>query len=185
MAAALELSPGETMVDLGCGRGEVGMWIADHLDVTGLASIPLPVGLEIAGQHANSRRTVVEGHFLATGLEDDVADAVLVLDALHFATQLEATFAEIGRILRPGRRLVLVGPQLVDPRAALTEAGFVIERDEQSADWRDTLGRFLALAHAEADALRSELGEQPANDILARDLSQLTEAGHGLIVARS
>lgn len=192
VAAALDLSPGDTLVDLGCGRGEVGLWIANHLDVAWLGVDPSPVGLAMAGnlpsfKVSDRERTMVEGHFLATGLDTGQADAVMIVDALHFASDLEGTFAEVHRVLKPNRRLVIVGPQMTDPRPALAAAGFEIDRDEQTANWLDLVGRFLARAREEATALRDELGEKIANDLLARDVAQLRKAGtrHGLIAARA
>lgn len=199
VAAALDLAVGETLVDLACGRGEVGLWIAEHLGVAWVGVEPSAVGREMAAAAASviARRPssvpasgpidarIVDGHFLATGLDDDSADGVLVLDALHFCPDLPATFSEVRRVLRPGRRLVLVGPQMADPRPALANAGFTVERDDQTEGWRALLGRFLQLAHEEAEALRTELGEATATQVLSRDLRHLTDVDHGLLAARA
>lgn len=192
VAAALDLQPGETLVDLGCGRGEVGQWIARHLDVAWVGVDPSPVGLQIAaaiaGTPANGTyrpRRMVEGHFLATNLDDDTADAVLILDAIHFSPDVPATLAEVRRVLRPGRRLVIVGPQMADPRPALAAAGFTIERDEQTPNWLELMAEFLDRAHSEADALRAELDDRTVTQLLSRRVDQLGGVGHGLIAARA
>lgn len=189
VAAALDLTAGETMVDLGCGRGEVGLWIARHLEVDWIGVDPSPVGLSIAAEQVDAgvgarSAKLVEGHFLATGLGDASADAVLILDALHFSPDVPATLAEVTRVLRPGRRLLVVGPQQTDPRPALRDAGFTIERDEQTPGWLEEMDRFLTLARENAEALRAELGEPTATTLLSRDISQLKGMGHGLIAAR-
>ena len=75
----------------------------------------------------------------ATGLDTGSADAVLCVDAIHFAPRPEAAYREIARILSPGGRAVLTNwepltrddqrlPERlrrVDLRAGLTAAGFV------------------------------------------------------------
>ncbi|MGI8794401.1 MAG: class I SAM-dependent methyltransferase [Acidimicrobiales bacterium] len=188
VAAELHLTVGETLVDLACGRGEIGLWIANRLDAGWVGVDPSPVGLKMAAELAATAarsRTTVEGHFYATGLDDHQADAVLIVDAIHFAVDLARTFREVKRVLRPGRRLVIVGPQTSNPRPALIACGFSIERDDRTPDWRDLLGRFLARAREEADALRAELDEQSAANLLSRNIDQLTGVDHGLIAARA
>lgn len=189
IGAALGLSPGDHMVDLGCGRGEVGLWIARSLDVGWTGVDPSPVGVALAAELArrNYGRPVsaVEGHFLATGLPDRSADAVLVLDALHFTPDLPKSLAEIRRIGRPGSILVIVGPQMTDPRPAISAAGFTLERDEETSGWREVMEEFLGRAHEEADTLRAEMGDQATEEILNRRVEHLEGIWHGLIAARA
>jgi SAM-dependent methyltransferase len=47
------------------------------------------------------------GDLAATGLDAGSADAVLCVDAIHFAAQPDAAYCEIRRILTPGGRAVL------------------------------------------------------------------------------
>jgi len=47
------------------------------------------------------------GDLAATGLDVGSADAVLCVDAIHFAPQPDAAYGEIRRVLAPGRRAVL------------------------------------------------------------------------------
>lgn len=193
VAARLQIQPAETIVDLACGRGEVGLWIARHLDAAWVGVDPSPVGLAIAARRVASppaggagRPTrLVEGHFLATGLDDHCADAVLVVDALHFAVDLPATLAEVRRTLRPGRRLVIVGPHMLDPHPALAAAGFDVECDEATPRWRERMDEFLDRVRAEADTLRAELGEATASLVFALDARRLADVTHRLIAARA
>lgn len=189
VAAELELQPGEVLVDVGCGRGEIGLWIADHLDVEWVGVEPSTVGQSAAGDRSADRARarparVADGQLVATGLPSGSADAVLLVDVLHFSTDLPATFAELARVLRAGRRLVLVGPHRVDPRSALAEAGFGLEVDEETAGLEGTLALFAELVRAEADALRREIGEVATQSLLEARLEPLSEIWHGLLVAR-
>jgi SAM-dependent methyltransferase len=90
LADALALSPGTTLVDLGCGRGGPGLWLAQS---RGAALIGVDFSA-VAVQQATDRAArfglatqarFMVGDLAATGLADGVADAVVSIDALHFA----------------------------------------------------------------------------------------------------
>jgi SAM-dependent methyltransferase len=61
------------------------------------------------------RATFRVGDLAATGLAAGSAEAVVSIDALHFAADLDAAAAEVVRVLRPAGRLVLTGWQPVQP----------------------------------------------------------------------
>ena len=116
VAQALALSPAETLVDLGCGRGGPGLWLAQS---QGASLIGVDFSA-IAVQQANDRAVLfgladtarfVVGDLAATGLPAASADAVVSIDALHFAADLAAAGREVLRVLRPGHRLVLTSWQ--------------------------------------------------------------------------
>ncbi|HEY6590046.1 MAG TPA: methyltransferase domain-containing protein [Actinomycetota bacterium] len=90
VADALGLSPGTTLVDLGCGRGGPGLWLAQ---ARGARLIGVDFSA-VAVQQATDRAVLFElaerarfvvGDLAATGLADGAADAVVAIDALHFA----------------------------------------------------------------------------------------------------
>jgi SAM-dependent methyltransferase len=156
IASALEVSAGEVIVDLACGRGGPGMWIAREL---GAKLIGVDFSAEAIRQATERRAlfglestaTFTVGSLEATGLADASADAVICIDAFQFASDTVAAAVEIRRILRPGRRVVLTsweavepGDELLGPRirnldlvGALTAAGFADVRSSEPADWHE------------------------------------------------
>jgi ubiquinone/menaquinone biosynthesis C-methylase UbiE len=164
VAHALALSPAQTLVDLGCGRGGPGLWLAKS---QGVALIGVDFST-VAVQQANDRAALfgladtarfVVGDLAATGLPDATADAVVSIDALHLAVDLAAAGREVLRILRPGHRLVLTSwqPQTpddarlpsrlrVDWAAALRSVGLVDVQVESRAEWHELFTRVYRVA---------------------------------------
>jgi ubiquinone/menaquinone biosynthesis C-methylase UbiE len=164
VAHALALSPGQTLVDLGCGRGGPGLWLARSRGVSLIGVDFSPVGVQQANDRAalfglaDTARFVV-GDLTAIGLRDAVADAVVSIDALHLAADLPAAGREILRILRPGHRLVLTSWQPRTPAdarlpsrlriewaAALRSVGFVDVVVESRSGWHDLFTRVYRVA---------------------------------------
>jgi SAM-dependent methyltransferase len=129
VADALALAPGTTLVDLGCGRGGPGLWLAQSHGA-------MLIGVDFSAaavQQATDRAALfgladrarfVMGDLAATGLADGAADAVVSIDALHFAVDPTAAAREALRLLRPGGRLALTNWQPRNPsRAACGSTG--------------------------------------------------------------
>ena len=116
----LDLSPGQLLADLGCGRGGPGLWIARQARISLVGVDFSPVAVEQATLRAalfglaDQARFVV-GDLSQTGLPDTSVDAAVSIDAFHFATDPAAAAAEARRILRPRRRLVLTNWQPKTP----------------------------------------------------------------------
>jgi SAM-dependent methyltransferase len=164
VARALALSPGQTLVDLGCGRGGPGLWLARSQGVSFIGVDLSAVGVQQARDRAalfglaGTARFAV-GDLAATGLADAIADAVVSIDALHFAADLAAAGREVLRILRPGHRLVLTGWQprtpadsrlpsrlWIDWAAALRSVGFVDVQVESRPEWHELFVRVYRVA---------------------------------------
>jgi len=174
---ALALSPGTTLVDLGCGRGGPGLWLAQS---RGAALIGVDFSA-VAVQQATDRAALfglteqarfVVGDLTATGLADGAADAVVSIDALHFAADPTAATREALRLLRPGGRLVLTNWQArspadpqppsrmrIDWATTLGSAGFAEVRVESRPEWHDLFTRVFQVA--------LELGDPGDDDGLA------------------
>jgi ubiquinone/menaquinone biosynthesis C-methylase UbiE len=164
VARALDLSPGQTLADLGCGRGGPGLWLAREADVSlaGVDFSPVAVG------HATHRAALfglagrarfVVGGLARTGLPDASADAVVSIDAFHFAADPVAAAREVRRVLRPDRRLVLTnwqpkvpddprlpGRKRIDWPRVLRGAGFADVEMEARPEWHDACCRVLRVA---------------------------------------
>lgn len=159
LVAALQLAPGATVVDVGCGRGEHTVELAERFgfDVLGIDPV---ARYEAAAARAVSAGSVrfAPGAAETIPVEDATVELVFCREALMFA-DLAAAATEFARVLRPGGRglvyLLLTGP-LMDDReaeefhtrgrtpslrpedvdAALTGAGFVIdERTDYQGEW--------------------------------------------------
>jgi SAM-dependent methyltransferase len=174
-AAELRVSAGQTLVDLGCGRGGPGLWVAA---ATGAQLIGVDIA-ENALAAARARATAMGidaafriGSFEASGLESGAAIAVMSVDALLFAPDKAAAARELRRIIRKGGRLVLTSwdyhrqpvgrpPQVADHRPVLRDAGFSI------ASYEDTdpgLGRHRVIMRGllgAVDQLAFENGVAP------------------------
>ena len=151
--AALRLSPGDTLVDLACGRGGYGLEIAGR---TGARLVGVDFSAEAVRQaREQARRLDVAADFrvgdlAATGLDTGSARAVLCVDAIQFAPQPEAAFGEIRRVLAAGGRAVLTSWEAyerndervparlrrVDLRAGLAGAGFADVEVGDRPGWR-------------------------------------------------
>jgi SAM-dependent methyltransferase len=174
--AALRLSPGDTLVDLACGRGGYGLEIAGR---TGARLVGVDFSAEAVRQaREQARRLGVTAEFragdlAATGLDTGSARAVLCVDAIQFAPQPQAAYGEIRRVLASGGRAVLTcfeardrGDERVlarlrrvDLHAGLTAAGFddveVSDRPNWRAHERAMWEEAVALDPGDDPALRS------------------------------
>jgi SAM-dependent methyltransferase len=177
-APGLAVGRGDTLVDVGCGRGGPGLWIAAR---TGASLIGVDIA-ETALEAARARAAQLGlaergefrlGSFESTGLGDGAADAVMSVDALVFAPDKAAALEELHRILRPGGRLVFTSwdyheqpkerpPQLDDHRPMLERTGFDVLAYEETEDWRGRMQRTAAGLLAAADELATEQGVDPA-----------------------
>jgi len=178
LARELNAAPGRRLVDVGCGRGGPGLWVAA---VTGARLIG--IDLDEAALAAAHRRAEAAGmadrasfrraSFSDTGLPDGSAQAVMSIDALLFAPSKPVAVAELARILIPGGRLVLTSwdyhsqptgrpGQVSDHRPLLEQAGFDVLSYEETKAWHDRqyqTGQALLAAAAE---LAAESGDTAA-----------------------
>src|SRR5688572_28508967 len=157
-ARDVRIGPGERLVDLGCGRGGAGLWVAtkNSAHLTGID--PAEAAIEAARARAAAmamEASFQPGTFEATGLPDGDADAVMSVDALLFTPDKAAALVELRRVLRRGGRLVLttwdyhtqpVGrpPQVPDHRPLLERAKFRVLAYDDTPGWAETINRLDA-----------------------------------------
>jgi ubiquinone/menaquinone biosynthesis C-methylase UbiE len=180
LSRALALAPGQVLVDLACGRGGPGLWLARASGASLIGVDFSPVAVDQAGARADlfglrDRARFVVGDLTATGLPDAIADAAVCVDSMHFPTEPTVAAAEAARILRPGGRLVLTNwqPRLPQDsrlparlrhrpwRSILADAGFTEIRVEARPDWHEVYTRIYRIALDAGD---------PAGDTALADL---------------
>lgn len=191
MAAALHLSAGSVLVDLACGMGGPGLWIARE---TGAQLIGIDISaVALAAARERAQRLslsqiarFVPGSFARTNLDSGSADGVMSVDALQYAPDKQAALDEAARILRPGGRLafacfefeparvagmpVLGTDPVSDYRPALEQARFDIVSYAESDHWRERLTDTYQAVVDVAPALNEEMGA-PGSDALLGELT--------------
>lgn len=169
-AAELRLPAGGALVDLACGRGGPGLWIARETGAR-LAGVDFsPVAIADATARAAvfgqaDRATYRVGDLSATGLPSGCADGVLCVDSFNLVTDYAAAAREVHRLLRPGGRYVLttweprhagdpairVGFRDLNVAAVLAGAGLRVLRRDERPDLTDLQSRVYQDAVAAGD----------------------------------
>lgn len=173
ISALLEVGAGQSLADIGCGRGGPGIWVARE---TGAHLVGLDV---VAGAVADAALRSVAldlptarfriGGFTDTGLPAASCAAVMSVDALWMVWDKAAALGEVARVLRPGGRFVFTTWETaeVDHLALLADAGFDVRVREETPDWLDRqLAVYTGIRDAERE-LRAEMGDEAAEVILA------------------
>lgn len=205
LVAALHVGPGQAVVDLGCGHGGPGLWIAQQTGANLIGIDLSPVGIDLARRGAaelglGERARFEVGDIAATGLPDASCDAAMSLDVLPFLPDQAAAMREVARVLRPGGRFAFttweergdshlephaLAPDTatIDYRRLVEEAGLRVEICEEPPNWR-TQQRGLAegILAAEAEVSQEMGAHYPA---MARTfLQNLPKVQYLFVVAR-
>lgn len=176
MVTRLCLRPGQVLVDVGCGTGGVGLWLARALAARLLGLDISSTATAIATERRSrflppDRAQFRVGTIEATGLPDCHAHGVVCVDAMGNAADRAAALKETHRILQPGSRAVITRAVRRDSsgpawREQAADAGLEVEHiDERPCEpemWR----RLYVLWIAHEAALRRDLGDDQADNML-------------------
>ena len=109
--AALGASPGELILDLGCGPG---FYCAELLDevgpdgrIVGLDGSPKMLALAARRCEGHDNVEFHEADATSLPVEDARFDAALCVQVLEYVPAVSASLAELHRVLRPGGRIVV------------------------------------------------------------------------------
>jgi SAM-dependent methyltransferase len=190
IARETRVGMGDSFVDLACGTGGSGLWIAEQ---TGAALVGVDfsaAAIDAAATLANERRHPERARFVVadaqeTGLPSEAFDAVVCIDALIFMNAERAT-TEIARLLRSGGYAVATSwealsadaplPGMVDDYVSIFDsAGLTVRTHEVLTGWNERQSIFYRALIERERALRDEMGEaastllQEARDGIARE----------------
>ena len=114
--AALGLAPGETVIDVACGTGD----LCNELEAAGLWAIGVDFSAGMLAE-ASTRAPLVRSDALNLGVRESSLDGATCGFALRNFADLGSFFAELARVLRPGARVAML--EVAEPRNALLRAG--------------------------------------------------------------
>jgi SAM-dependent methyltransferase len=190
--ADLDLPQGSRGLDVGCGVGLYGLWLAEAVGSAGHV-----IGMEpqaervdaaralVSGQRASERLEFRVGDGTAIPLPDRSVDWVWCGDVLHHVVETERALREFLRVVRPGGRIIVKESQVL---SALFLPGHPeLERRIQLAEIRRTLdegsGRsFQERRQTTLASLRAAgLADPELRNYLLERRAPLRAADHGFI----
>jgi ubiquinone/menaquinone biosynthesis C-methylase UbiE len=182
IARDLRVGPGQTFIDLGCGQGGPGLWVARETGAAMLGIDLSSTGIARASEHAEEFGVADRARFqvadlASTGLPDASFDAAMSVDVLWSVPDKPGALREAARILKPGARFAFTNwdrdlsppgyqPPLNDHRPLLEQVGFDVETYQVQPD-AEVRRRavYEALVAAEEDLIR-EMGEDGAAKLM-------------------
>jgi len=134
--AKLDLGQGDRLLDLGCGAGMITEYVSDFTGAQVVGLEYAPEAVKVAQDRTTEKRdrlSFVQGDMNALDLEPNSFDAVMSLDTLYWAVDLQATMAKLVEAVKPGGQIcvfMMQGPWDNDPPgrvpAEKTELGQVL-----------------------------------------------------------
>lgn len=107
----LDVRPGERVLDVGTGPGQLLSSLADAVGPGGLASgtDPSPAMAAMARERCGERATVYDGGVDGPGsLPDGPFDAVVCTQVMEYVADVGAALREFVRVVRPGGRVLVL-----------------------------------------------------------------------------
>jgi ubiquinone/menaquinone biosynthesis C-methylase UbiE len=155
----LDMSPGSLLVDLACGRGGPGLWLARRTGAELVGVDFSKVGIEHAQQRAKDLAHDLTTRYVvadaaSTGLPDDGADGLVCVDAIQLMTHRVDVMREVRRVLKPGARAAFttweVPDRLADLAALFEEGGLKTLVVEERSEWLERERRIFERAQLES-----------------------------------
>jgi SAM-dependent methyltransferase len=189
---ALKLRAGHTLVDLGCGHGGAGLWVAQQHGAQLIGLDISRVGVELAASRTAELGLADRFRFrvadmVDTGLPDASCDGAISLDVLLFVADKAAAIKEAARILRPGARFAITtweqpgyserlnSHQLADYCPTLQAGGFDVELYGEPQGWRVQQRALLEAAVAHERDLIQDMGDAAATAFVGMARASLAD----------
>jgi SAM-dependent methyltransferase len=185
--SALPLGPGKHALDLGCGAGMIAEYVSDETGakVTGLDySESAVAAAEARTASKRDRLSFRAANFNTMAAEPGTYDAILSLDTLYWASDLEVVLGVLADSLSHGGRMALFMNHHIDPgepaerlEAAQSDLGRAVAAhglNARALDFSANIGAFWERNYAAAVALRDQF-EAEGNGFIAESLIRESE----------
>ena len=181
IAEVVGVGPAQVLLDLGCGAGGLGLFVAQRTGARlvgmDLSAVAIRQAIErTASWGLTAQATFLVGDVCASGLPSAGFDGAMSVDVLWMMPDKLAALREIARLLRPSARFVCTTwefaesppdePQVADYRPLLREAGFVVDRYAEDRAFPSYFHALSAGFHVAQDDLATDVGAALADDFV-------------------
>jgi ubiquinone/menaquinone biosynthesis C-methylase UbiE len=186
----IAVKPGDNVLDLGCGAGIIAEYLSDQTgaSITGFDYAASAIDeANIRTECKRDRLSFQQGNFNALDYPKATFDAIISLDTLYWASDLEATMSALKRVLKPGGRIAIfmnhhIGegdpPELLAAQhSKLAKAIAKIGLPLQAFDYTKEIGEFWRRIFAAAMELKEEF-EAEGNGFIAENFIRESEEDH-------
>ena len=196
----LNVVEGQVFMDLACGSGGPGLWIArkTRAGLTGIdiSKVALEHAKNTAAEFGLEKQTDYKvGGFGSTGLPDNSHDGAICFDSIFLADDLNKTFMDIARILKSNSRFAFTAWEggstpphnIKDYRPLLKEAGFEVMIYEEPNGWKKKQRAAQEGILKESEILIKEMGKGAAIPWIRGakfNLKQLDDIRRAAVVAK-
>jgi ubiquinone/menaquinone biosynthesis C-methylase UbiE len=170
----LEIGPGARFLDLGCGRGGPGLWVARETgaDLIGMDLVEEAIAYAYQSTERfrlKSAATFVVGDFEDIRLPAAYLDGVMSLDCFWMVHNKPAALRQVARVLNTGARFVMT--TWVSDREALAAmlqaAGFRILSLEETPRWKELQAAIYRRVLEQRRQIVAEIGQEAAQVLLS------------------
>jgi SAM-dependent methyltransferase len=135
---------GRTLLDLACGRGGPGLWLARQIGADLIGADFSPVGIDDARSRAARIAPEVKVDYVVadaanTSLPADSVDGVVCIDAIQLMTDQIGALTEVRRVLKPAGQAVFTtweqADRLPDLAALFEAAELLVLNVEERPGW--------------------------------------------------
>lgn len=161
----LSCSPGDSLLDIGCGKGGPGMKIAQQrqLQLNGIDIVSEAVEQAQAFvQHFALEHPAqfIPGQFYAIPFDDQVFDGVISIDSIWAAPDKVRALTEVKRVMKPGSQFIFTQWDLLEEESIpiFEESGLKFVSREETPNWKDYQRKVYAGIAAHEAELIMEMG---------------------------
>ena len=191
---SLQIGVGQTFLDIACGQGGIGLWIAHETGASLVGFDLSPVAIAAATERAHALNLGHRARFaiadaLATGWDSAQFDGAICVDSFANFVNKAMAAAEIARLLRPHARFVFTAddytappqlgkfgslvPQLSDHRRLLEKADFVVLSYEAISTHKSFHQILYQKMLACQDTLFAEMGQTMGKNLITQVQKEL------------
>ena len=174
MRDVLDITEEHLLLDVGCGTGGPGLWVAEQTGARLIGIDLIPEAIAIARTKTQHFTLQHHARFLVQdvcemAIPDLSLDAIISIDCLWMVLDKPLAFKELFRVSKSGAKVAFTTwtPNFMSIDSILTGIGFKVLLDEETPNWRERQMLVYRGIVARKKELELELGRDALDVLLA------------------